>query len=343
MKRPKWLAPVAFILLVAITVFVVSQQSASFTAEGFLEYVGQVKPWGLAAAVCCMLCYIASEGMALLVICRALGYRQKIWRGIQYSAADIYFSSITPSATGGQPASALFMIGDGIPTAVTTVVLLLNLLYYTLSIFVVLLIGLVLYPGAFGLFSAPAHILMTFGIFVQLALVIGLVVLIFSQKIFLHIVDFFLRIAQKLHLVKTAEKRKEKLLEMEADYRASAGVVHRHKKAMACAFLFNVLQRVALTMVPAVIYAANGHPLRLMGKVFAIQAWVIMGSNSVPLPGAVGVADYLFLDGYGTLMADPVNMELLSRTISFYSCVLICAVVLLIAFLRKRHQGSEAE
>ena len=55
-------------------------------------------------------------------------------RGVLYSAADIYFSAITPSATGGQPASALLMVGDGIPTAVTTVVLLLNLAMYNLSI-----------------------------------------------------------------------------------------------------------------------------------------------------------------------------------------------------------------
>ena len=74
---------------------------------------------------------------------------------------------------------------------------------------------------------------------------------------------------------------------------------------------------------------------------FAIQSWVIVGSNAVPLPGAVGVADYLFLDGYGALLSDPVNMELLSRSISFYICVLTCAIVLLISFIRNRHQGSE--
>ena len=341
-KKPKWLAPVAFLLLVVITVFVVSQQSKTFTAEGFLDYVSSVSPWALACAVVCMLGYILCEGLALLVICRALGYGRGLQRGLIYSAADIYFSSITPSATGGQPASALFMIGDGIPAAVTTVVLLLNLVFYTLSIFAVMLIGLVFYPGAFGLFSTPAHMMMVAGIVFQAILIVGLLLLIFSQKIFLRIVDLFLHLGQKLHLVKSAEKRREKLLEMEADYRASAGVVHQHIPAMLAALGLNVLQRVFIVLVPAVLYAGSGHPLGEMGKIFAIQSWVLMGSSAMPMPGAVGVADYLFLDGYGTLMPDPVNMELLSRTISFYSCVLICAVVLLVAFARKRHQGSEA-
>ena len=336
MKRHKWLAPVAFLLLVVITVFVVSQQSKTFTAEGFLEYVGSVKPWGLVLAAGCMLGYILCEGLALLVICRALGYPRRWNRGVLYSAADIYFSAITPSATGGQPASALLMVGDGIPAAVTTVVLLLNLVYYTLSILLVILVGRVLYPGAFGLFSTPAHMLMIFGCLTQAVFIVGLLLLIFNQKIFLKMVDLFLRLGQKLHLVKTAEKRREKLLEMEADYRASAGVVHQHIRAMAGAALLNFLQRAFIVSVPVVLYVASGYPVRDVGRVFAIQSWVIVGSNAVPLPGAVGVADYLFLDGYSTLLADPVNLELLSRTISFYSCVLICALVLLIAFVRNR-------
>ena len=87
MKRHKWLAPVAFLLLVVITVFVVSQQSKTFTAEGFLEYVSSVKPWGLVLAAGCMLGYILCEGLALLVICRALSYPRRWNRGVLYSAA----------------------------------------------------------------------------------------------------------------------------------------------------------------------------------------------------------------------------------------------------------------
>lgn len=54
---------------------------------------------GLAAAALCTLLYILLEGLALLTICRALGYRRSVGQGVLYSAADIYFSAITPSAT----------------------------------------------------------------------------------------------------------------------------------------------------------------------------------------------------------------------------------------------------
>ena len=71
---------------------------------------------GLLLAVSGMFGFIFFEGMALTVIVRGLGYPAKHRQGFVYSAADIYFSAITPSASGGQPASAFFMIRDGIPT-----------------------------------------------------------------------------------------------------------------------------------------------------------------------------------------------------------------------------------
>ena len=340
-KRPKWLAPVAFLVLVLATVYVVSRQSASFTAEGFLEYVKKVKPWGLAAAAVCMIGFIVFEGMALLVICRALGYRRGWHRGVMYSAADIYFSAITPSATGGQPASALTMMSDGIPGAVTTVVLLLNLVMYNVALFVTALFALVIWPGVLSAFDTPAHVLVAAGAVLHVALIAGMLVLVLSEKLFLRIMNLFLHLGQKLHLVKDAEGRREKLLQIEQDYRASAGVLHRHKGALLMALLYNFAQRIATTLVPVVLYAAVGGPLRDLRKLFAIQVIAVIGSNSVPIPGAVGVADYLFLDGYGILLADPINLELLSRTISFYICVLVCAMLLLASFILHKRQGSE--
>ena len=146
MKRKQWLYSLIFVLLIGLTVFTICSQSASFTREGFWEYVRAAHPAGLAAAALCTLLYILLEGLALLAICRALGYRRSVGQGVLYSAADIYFSAITPSATGGQPASAVLMMRSGIPAAPTAVALLINLVLYTLSILLMAAAGLALHP-----------------------------------------------------------------------------------------------------------------------------------------------------------------------------------------------------
>lgn len=334
--KKRVISTIALLLLGALTVYVVSLQSASFTAEGFLDYVHSVKPWGLGAAFACMLGFICFEGMALLVICRALGYSRHFNRGMLYSAADIYMSAITPSATGGQPASALLMMRDGIPAGVTTVTLLMNLIFYTPAILVVALAGVIMYPQAYSLFGVPGRIMILLGILFQVVLEGGYLLLIFHKKVFLAIVDFFLHLGQKLHLVHNAESRREKLLKMEREYHACSKGIRERWRAMLAAFGLNFLQRLSSVMVPVVLYLASGFPAREAYKIFALQSLVILGSNSVPIPGAVGVADYLFIDGYGMLIQDPVNLELLSRTISFYTCILVSILILAIAYFAGR-------
>lgn len=159
MKRKQWLYSLIFVLLIGLTVFTICSQSASFTREGFGEYVRAAHPAGLAAAALCTLLYILLEGLALLTICRALGYRRGVGQGVLYSAADIYFSAITPSATGGQPASAVLMMRSGIPAAPTAVALLINLVLYTLSILLMAAAGLALHPGLLKLFGPASRIL----------------------------------------------------------------------------------------------------------------------------------------------------------------------------------------
>ena len=69
-----------------------------------------------------------------------------------------------------------------------------------------------------------------------------------------------------------------------------------------------------------------------------MQSFAVIGSNCVPIPGAMGVADYLMLDGFEAFLPPDlvVSMELLSRSISFYACVLLCGLWVFATVFRKR-------
>lgn len=67
-----------------------------------------------------------------------------------------------------------------------------------------------------------------------------------------------------------------------------------------------------------------------------MQALAVLGSNAVPVPGAVGVADYILLSGFRQLVPDPVGIELLSRGVSFYSTILFCGVLMLCVLIKRR-------
>ena len=105
-----------------------------------------------------------------------------------------------------------------------------------------------------------------------------------------------------------------------------------HRPMLIKSFLFNLLQRASQIAVTMLVYLAMGGRTRQAIDIFAMQSYVVLGSNCVPIPGAMGVADYLMLDGFNAFLAQDqvAAMELLSRTISFYSCVLLCGITVLI-------------
>jgi uncharacterized membrane protein YbhN (UPF0104 family) len=94
------------------------------------------------------------------------------------------------------------------------------------------------------------------------------------------------------------------------------------------AFVFNFLQRASLIAVTLFSFLAIGGDRGLCLDVWVAQSMVVLGSNTVPIPGAMGVADYLMLDVFGAIVAEGVivNFELLSRSVSFYFCVITCGI-----------------
>ena len=102
---------------------------------------------------------------------------------------------------------------------------------------------------------------------------------------------------------------------------------------LIAAFSCNLIQRLSLLLVPVCFFFGSGGRLEQALAVAAVQSCIVLGSNAAPLPGAMGVADYLFLDGYCALVQDPVSMELASRGISFYGCFVLCGLILLAGVL----------
>ena len=64
-----------------------------------------------------MALFLCCEAAATWSILRSLGCAQPFRRCAYYSCTGFFFSTITPSATGGQPAQILAMGRDGVPTA----------------------------------------------------------------------------------------------------------------------------------------------------------------------------------------------------------------------------------
>lgn len=342
MDKKKVIWCVIFVLLAVLTIYAITSQSDNFSFSGFVSYIGDANFWWITAAFLCMICYITLEGLSIRYITSFLGYKKSIRRSFVYSSANLYFSAITPSATGGQPASAYFMIKDGISASVTAMALLINITMYTVSIIVLCAICILIKPGVFMGYNNFSKLLIIIGFLIQSACVAVFLMLVYTEQVLYRIVDGLLHFLARLHLVKNVEKKQGRLKSLAAEYKTCCQSVKGHADVVVKVFLFNIFQRFIQACITLCVYIGVGGDIKNSATVIVTQALVLLGSNAVPIPGAIGVADYLFIDGFAALYSgDIISIELLSRGISFYSCMILCGGVVLLSLIIGKYKNRQ--
>ena len=330
--------------LSVLTIYALFYNSGLSLSELWQD-IEEASPIWLVPAALCMFGFIFFEGRSLVLILRTLGYPAKKRRGFLYAAADIYFSSITPSATGGQPASAYFMHKDGISGVAVTVSLILNLTMYTLAIFTLSILSLICFPGVFMSFELPGKILILIGIAMMILMSIFFIILLKKQSILIKTANIIISILRKLHMKTAADKLHSRLDTVIENYNECVVTLAGKKKLLIKTYFLNILQRASQILVTVFCYFAIHGNIGDGLRVFAIQTYVVMGSNFIPVPGAVGISEFLMYIGYTMLLSDEAaySLAILSRGISFYTCSIISIITVIFGYIIIRYHRRNEE
>ncbi|MBR0092225.1 MAG: flippase-like domain-containing protein [Lachnospiraceae bacterium] len=346
-KRTLWTA--IAIIIAILSIYAVRANSGGITFEETRQLLGQASPFWMTMAVLCMLGYLVFEAFALRFLLIGAGYRRPMVKNLLYSAGDVYFSAITPSASGGQPAVAVLMVMDKVPGAVVTVILIANLVLYTSAIVVIGIFCLIVRARVFMHFRIISRVLIIGSLAVLIALTFLLYGLLRKGDILQKVGHGLINLCTKIRLMRHPEKWRTKLDKMVGDYQQCASLLAGKKKIIFAAFIFNLLQRVSQITVSLMVFFAlpslRAYEARSL-SLWAVQAFAQVGSNVVPIPGGIGLADFLMLDGFTSMFPREIAFQLgiISRALSFYTCAILSAVIALIgyAILAKR-SGKTAD
>ena len=204
---------------------------------------------------------------------------------------------------------------------------------YTFSIIILGIFAFIAAPSVFLRFSLASKILILVGIVMQVGLALIFILLLRRASILRFFGNKILSLLAKLHLIPRAEKKRQKLNASIDAYEACVRTLNCRGKMLFKALLCNVLQRGMLIAVALFVFLAAGGEKALSLDVWSAECMVVLGSNYIPIPGAMGVADGLMLDVFAQMFGDGVlatNLELLTRSISFYLCVILCGVSFLV-------------
>ena len=337
-KNKKLIWTILSLLLAAMTIWAVLSQLGEMPLRSLAETVREADARYLAAAVVCGALFVVLEGEAIRCLLRGAGYPRRLRSGLLYSAADVYFSAVTPSASGGQPASALFMMGDGVPAGVVTATLIVNLVMYTFS---VVLLGLGAAATSFGLlrgFRLLSRILIAVGFAILAGLTLFFFALLGNGDAVFGALRNLSRLLHRWKLLPRLDNILRRLDHAQQDYDECAALFRGQTAMLLRAFILNFLQRASQIAVPMFTYLALGGSAAVAPKVYASQCFVTIGYNCVPVPGAMGVADYLMVDAFTDLVGreEALHLEVLSRSISFYICVAVSGLIVLGGYCRQR-------
>lgn len=320
------------VLMVAAIMYVLKDESLA----NVIKAIHSVRPVFIITGIAMMVCYVLCEGINIWITMKALDKKTTLRDCLEFGFVGFYFSSITPSASGGQPAQVYFMKRKGISITSSSLGLMILLFAHQLVIVVYGVIALFVKPDFAIAHKTGFHLLLAYGIISNAVILIGILLLIFYPKIVFAIINLLGKLLYKIKIVKNREKLKEKIEGSIEEYRIGAEYMRKNPKVIFHVTLVTIVQITIMFLIPYVIYAGFGLKKFTPMDLILTQAILNIAVSSLPLPGAVGASESVFVDMFRNFFGNlVVPGMLLTRIANFYVVLIISGLVSLHAYIKR--------
>ena len=279
--------------------------------------------------ILCVICFILGESVIIHFLLRNLGTRVPFFHCCLYSFVGFFYSSITPSASGGQPMQLFYMRKDKLPVGVSTVVLAIVSITYKMVLVVVGAAVLLIRPRALIDPIRPVIPIFYFGFLLNIVFVSFLVLLVFRPGILRAAALRILRLIHRIRPFQNLEKQTGRIDNLIEQYRGTAEFFRSHRSVILRVFLLTVMQRFLQFFLTWLAYKAFGLSGHSLWVIVGLQALISVAADMLPFPGGMGISENLFLriflPVFGSTFVLPGMM--FSRGLSYYTQLLISAIM----------------
>lgn len=287
--------------------------------------------------------FIAAVSMCIFILCEAInfrrnlsvfGYKTNLLKCINYSINGFFFSSITPSASGGQPMQVYQMYKDDVKISHATLVLFVEFIFFQTVTIMYALIGFVSQRSLLLGNINSLMVLFVVGVGCNLFMLMLIISVLFYSDGVRNILNVLVKF---LHFCKfkKADMIKEKVESVIDEYKDCSMYIVKNKGIIFKTFITKCVQIFALHSIPYWIYCSFGFSDYSIFTFVGAQAVLFISVSALPLPGSVGASESGFLMLFKLLFPVTVLNEamLLSRGISFYLFVFLCGLFILVKWV----------
>lgn len=288
--------------------------------------------------------FLTCEALSTHLVLRTLGSPAPLRRCLGYACVGFYFSTVTPSSTGGQPMQVYAMSRDSIPAAHGTLDMLLISICYQLAAALYALGAWMGFPGLTGGFGKGLKLLLLAGFLATLALACVMVLFLVRPGWCRKLTGCLTAVLRRVPWVRDPRALRAKLEEFIARYTWGGSFLCRRPSLFPRLLGLSLAQLLCLYLVPWTVYRAFGLTGHGAPELVALQALMAVAVGLLPLPGAAGAAEGAFLTGFAAFFGDLVAPAVvLSRGISCYGMLLLTGLVCLGIHLRRRNRARGAQ
>ncbi|MBQ9943245.1 MAG: flippase-like domain-containing protein [Clostridia bacterium] len=302
-------------------------------------------------AFVCYGIYLVFESLGVHVFFRQQGFKPKFGSSLLVSIIGLFYSSVTPAATGGQPMQVFAFKKRGIPPGVSSSALAVKFFCFQVALLGTGLLLWVLNPqivsDCFRSYPA-AQVMVITGFVLNGFTVVAVLLLAINKNIVRAIITFIIFLGKKLRIVKDPAGTASRMDATMADFHASVDMVTHHPGKLMVLLLISVIQVMGLMSISYCVYRAFGLRGHGYGDVVVLQFLLFIGASFTPLPGASGAQEGGFAWMFGSVFPSDVlfGALLLWRFMTYYLNLLIglgCVIYDRTVSMKKHAQKNNTE
>lgn len=319
-----------------------------FRGSDFGEAVDALKSVPMNWLMLCLLAYfgyVATDALAVHFFLRRQGCRITVLYALYVAIAGMYYSNITPGATGGQPLQVYYLKKRNVPIGLSTSALLVKLFCFQ---FMLLVLGSAFWIGHAEFIAdnlGKNQWILIVG-FVYNAVVVAFLLMVAINRRLVHfLMMLVLKLGTKLHICKNPEQTKIKWEDVLETYHSSIMMLMHRPLDLLVQMLIGGAQLMILMLVIYFLYQGFGLSGATYTQLTAMGIMLYTSASYTPLPGASGAQEGMFAIYFAAIFPDGVRVMalLLWRFFTYYLSLIVGAVATVGFGLKKDRKNHEKE
>lgn len=319
----------AFILSILVIMLLILFKNHSIT-EIRTVFHNLKKRWLLATFGCIFLSYL-SEMMCFYTITKRIYGKASIRTCFRVTMTGIYFNSVTPFATGGEPFQVSYLMKDGIPMGSCANIIMVKSTMFQVAVFFSSILSFIFNARSLKRLVGNFDLFFFTGVSINLVVILFIGLFLINKNAAKNVVNMVFKLLGKCHIIKDPEKyTKRKEEEIERFLNASR-IIFSDAVAILKAFFYQVLNLFLGYAIPYFLRISLEGKYDSFVDIVTSQAILRQITAYIPSPGSSGGAEgigYFFFKNFFT-NTPVVSVILIWRILTYYFNVVFSGVYLM--------------